>query len=235
MRIIGQTSIMGDCHGDFRRIYLWLEMSRDNNLIHVGDFGAHARNLTRIAELGNACNKAGKRLYAIRGNHEDPSLFDNRIYGGEWGGVQLIKDGIIAEHNGENILFIGGGISLDRSFRQSGLDYWPNEGMVIPQTIMEKPTKVDHLITHVSISEVSGKFITDPFVLTFCANDSDLMTDLTHEQHNMKTLIDYLIDDCGNSIKSWHYGHYHQSIHSQYRGVECRGLAIDEIRPFNRK
>lgn len=235
MQIIGQTSIMGDCHGDFRRIYFWLEAAREKNLLHVGDFGMYNQNIGRVVELGNALNKAGKRLYVIRGNHEDPSYSDNRIYGGEYGGVQLLRDGTIAEHNGEHILFVGGGISLDRSFRQVGLDYWPDEGTIIPPSVMEKRIKVDHLITHVTISEVSGKFLTDPFVLTFCANDSDLMTDLTHEQHNMKTLVDYLIDDCGNNIKSWHYGHYHRSIHSQYRGIECRGLAIDEIRPFNRK
>lgn len=236
MIINGHIDIIGDTHEGVRQIYNWINSGNVNNLIHVGDSILGWKGYeNEIVKLGNALNQAGKNGYFIRGNHQNPEPFDGRIYGGQHGGIQFVKDGTISNWGSETILFVGGGISLDREYRSVGLDYWEDEPFKIPQQLLKDRVRVDHLVTHVSLSEVNGHFITDPFPLSFCANDAELMTDLMREQHDVKKLLDYLIDSCGNKIKSWHYGHYHKSISSQYRGIQCRGLAIDEIRPFNRK
>jgi len=227
-KIIGPTDILGDNHGEVRAINYWISHSDIPNLISVGDFCVTGNKLVL---LGDRLNKAGKRLYVARGNHENPSEFDNRIYGGEHGGLHLLKDGSIAEWGDEKILFNGGGLSIDRSSRIPNLDYWEDE----PFGFIEVDEQIDHLVTHISLTEIHNQQINNGFVLGWAGRDADLVTDLYREQQELQNWLDYLIDHKGNKIKSWHYGHYHRSIESNYKGISCRCLAINEIRPFNRK
>lgn len=231
MEIIGAIDICGDTHFDLGAINYWISNGNVNNLIHVGDFiTGDSKAINQIGELGNKLNKANKWLFVSQGNHCNPLMHDDRIYGGEYGGVKLLKRGTIANWNNENILFCGGAISIDRNNRIPGISWWENEEFVpcypkIP---------IDHVITHVSIPEVNGVSVYSPNVLHWSTNDGDLIHDLMMEQQIVRNWINELIAQ-GHPIKTWHYGHYHQSIQSEYNGIKCRCLAINEIAPFNRK
>lgn len=229
MRILGDIDIIGDTHGQYGALRYWVNHSDTPNLIHVGDFNAYKENIFKIIDFSELLSIKGKQIYVVRGNHDCPDLFDNGFYGDERGGITFLKDGSIAEWNGENILFNGGGVSLDRAFGKEGYDYWPEE----PLKFKPVEKKIDHLVTHISLTEIHGNSIHHPFVLKYATNDADLTTDLYSEQQELKNWIDYLFQK-GNKIQSWHYGHYHRSIRSVYNGIFCRCMDINEIIPFNR-
>lgn len=230
----GSIDFIGDSHGDMRAIIRWLDGNTDN-LIHLGDFGYYGKiHDAFMFRLGEELNKEGKWMYIVRGNHEYP-YFDNNFFGGESGGVTLVKDNSILHWNDtdENILVNGGGISLNREDCKVGVDYWPDE-IFKAEPLKDNSIKINHLLTHVSIGEVTGISIEHPFVLAFAANDADLIHDLYQEQADVRNYVDNLIEG-GHNIKTWHYGHYHRVIQSEYRNIKCRGLAINEILPFGRR
>lgn len=231
MDITGLIDITSDSHGNNKKIHEWIKNSQSTTLIHCGDDGSGFVGYdNENVKLGEALNRAGKRLLVIRGNHNDPEYFDNRIYGGEYGGIHLLKDGTILKWNNQKILFNGGGLSLDRSSRAEWIDYWSGEKF----KFVEVKEQIDHLITHISLTQVQSHSINASFVTGWASRDPKLIDDLNIEQRDLQNWIDYLIEN-GSKIKTWHYGHYHTSIVSEYRGIQCRCLAINEIRPFCRQ
>lgn len=233
MKLFGDIDICGDIHGQIGAIRYWINHGNSTNLLHVGDFGVFPKFDTELVQLGGSLNKRGKRIYVCRGNHEVPEMFDNRIYGGEWGGIQLIKDGSILESNKYgNIFCVGGAISVDRQDRTENLDYWKDE--IFSSILPPKDVSINHVITHTSFPEVTGMPIYAPIVLNYAANDADLIHDIMMEAQIVKNWIDTLIDSGNHNIKSWHYGHFHRSILSEYRGIKCRCLDINEIAPFDK-
>lgn len=232
MKIKGDIDIIGDTHGITGGMRYWARESDTPTLLHVGDYGAGFSNWERkTEELVNSLNKYEKNLFVIRGNHDDPSVFDGRSFlGSKNFGVYFIKDGTIAEWDGEKILFNGGGISLDRGTRIIGKEYWDGEEF---QPI-EVKEKIDHLVTHISLTCITGVQIDTPFVFKWASQgqDGDLINDLHAEQTILSKWINELVKV--NKIKSWHYGHYHLSMKSEYNGIHCTCLDINEIRPFNR-
>lgn len=231
MNISGTISLISDTHGSNSAINRWIAESREDNLLHCGDDPAGAIGYdSELERLGRALKAYGKKMFITRGNHCDPSWYDNRTYGD--GSLTLLADNSVLHwtDTGENILVCGGGISLDRNDRKEGIDYWADEPFS-GKYFEGGSVKIDHLITHVSIAEVTGVRIEHPFVLAFAANDADLIHDLYQEQALVRNYVDNLIEN-GHNLKTWHYGHYHRTIQSEYRGIKCRGLAIDEIVPF---
>lgn len=230
MQIIGNVDLIGDTHEDVGAINYWISNGNVENLIHLGDFCYNFKGFNeKIVALGYKLNNAGKRMYVVQGNHNDPSGFDNRIYGGEYGGVHLIKNGQVIQWNNENILFCGGAVSIDRNNRIPNINWWEDE-----EFIPHYPKQpIHHLITHVSIPEVNGISIYSPNVLNWSRNDADLIHDLMMEQQIVRNWLNELLAQ-KHPIKTWHYGHYHQSIISECKGIKCRCLAINEIAPFNR-
>jgi len=231
MKLSGSIDVLGDTHGSLAPIIRWIDGNVEN-LIHVGDFGTtgvHDYNL--LEKVGWELNQCSKYVFVVRGNHDCPKLFNNQFFGGQDGGIYLLSDGQILQWNDQNILVNGGGISLDRETSITGINYWEDE--VFKYFVPDPTIKIDHLITHVSIGEVTGVRIEHPFVMNFAANDALLIPDLYKEQQTVKNFVDSLID-AGHPIKTWHYGHYHRVIKSAYKGIKCRGLTIDEIIPFCR-
>lgn len=233
MKIIGEVDVCGDIHGEFGAVQYWISHSNVPNLIIVGDIGYGFKGVdSKITELGNKLNKAGKRVYAIRGNHDLPH-FDNRIYGGEYGGFHLIKDGTAASWNGKTILFNGGCISIDRSKRIEGRDYWSDE--IFVGIYDNLPEKIDYLVTHNAPPEVTGIPLYGDIILHYAGYDADLIADLTEENYKIRNWVDFLIERQSTQIEEWYYGHHHRTIESEYNGIKCRCVNINEIRPFGRK
>lgn len=234
MKLFGDICVMGDTHSEIGAIRYWINHIDIPNLIHVGDSIAGWQEYEQeIVKIGSELNKKGKYAYFIHGNHQDPNSFDNRIYGGQYGGIQFVKDGSILESNKYgNIFCVGGATSVDRQDRIENLDYWKDE--VFSSILPPKNISINHIITHTSFPEVTGMPIYAPIVLNYAANDADLIHDIMMEAQIVKNWIDALIDSGNHNIKSWHYGHFHRSILSEYRGIKCRCLDINEIVPFDK-
>ena len=231
MNIIGNIDIIGDTHGSNRPISRWAELGDTENLIHVGDFGVGFKgSMPKISQLAQELNDFSKNVYVIRGNHDDPSFFDGRMYGGYHGGIHFLRDGTIADWNGEKILFNGGAISIDRAQRINEIDIWEDEGF---KPFKKIETEIDYLVTHSSFPEVTSFPIKGEMVVTFAKYDQDLISDLEKESQSIKNWVDSLIENQEKKIKTWHYGHFHKSHQSNYNGIKCTCLNIEEIRPFD--
>lgn len=236
MIINGPIDVIGDTHGHNAPIFNWIDNSRTDTLIHVGDLGAGFRDYTpKLPKLGSLLNNRNKTIIVIRGNHDDPAYYDGRLYGGEYGGLKLIKDGtIIKWHNTTSykqdkpvctIMLNGGALSIDRAQRIVNVSYWSREKF--------KPTPpaeghIDYVITHTAPLTVHG-LVTDSYVKSFFNNDTLLERDLNRESEDLQGWIDSIIDSQDTPPISWHYGHFHQSKTTDYRGIKCTMLNINEI------
>jgi predicted phosphodiesterase len=231
MNILGDLDIIGDTHGKNTSITRWAEVGDTENLIHVGDYGIGFKgSYPKTVKLGQLLNETGKNVYVVRGNHDDPSFFDGRIYGGSYGGIHFVKDGTIANWKDKNILFNGGAVSIDRFNRINHIDMWETENF---SPLNEIDTEIDYLVTHSSFPEVSSFPILGDMVKVFAKRDENLVSDLTNEAKAIKEWLNYLIGRQEKQIKIWHYGHFHKSFVSNYEGIKCVCLNIEEIRPFD--
>jgi hypothetical protein len=236
MIINGPIDVIGDTHGHNDPIFNWIDNSRTNTLIHVGDFGAGFRDYTpKLPRIGSLLNNRNKTIIVIRGNHDDPEYYDDRLYGGEYGGLKLIKDGTILKWNNtasykqdkpvSNIMLRGGALSVDRDRRTLDLTYWSSENFNPTPSVEDH---IDYVITHTAPRAVHG-LTTNAYVKSFFNNDTLLEEDLNRESEDLQGWIDGIIDSQDTPPVSWHYGHFHQSKTTDYRGIKCTMLNINEI------
>ena len=100
---------VGDIHGDMNS-YLNIIHGIDES-IQVGDYG--------IGFVENPIITNNHRF--IRGNHDNPSLCKEQI--------NYIPDGYIEN----DMMFMGGALSIDKEYRTIGIDYWDDEELSISQ------------------------------------------------------------------------------------------------------
>lgn len=237
MTIVGPVDVIGDTHGNNQPIVNWVKSSNSSTLIHVGDLGAGFRSYENsLVDLGSYLNSKDKTVIAIRGNHDDPSYFDDRIYGGDYGGIKLAKDNTILNwYNSSNynsktyprtILLSGGAVSVDRALRTEDKSYWKDENFISGKS---SKIPINHIITHSAPRVVSLMAGNNSFLKTFYDKDIHLEKDLLAESERMHSWIDAIIDNQEVPPASWFYGHFHQSRNTNYRGISCTMLNINEI------
>lgn len=222
--------ILGDIHGNFSYVkdYINRKKITDCIIIQVGDFGigfTTIKNDTNILTGLNGFLKSKNIImYVIRGNHDNPDFFKgNHIYDN----LKLLKDYTIENINGENFLFIGGAISIDRQIRlaeeiqfKTPPTYWLDERFELDTELVENVENVDVVITHTApnLAYPSNTNGFPKIVLNFAYTDLTLLNDLTDERNNMDILLDRL--KIKNNIKKWYYGHFHTSKKEIIDGIE---------------
>lgn len=174
--------------------------------------------LDRINKL---CQKVDVRCYLLRGNHDNPAVWKlPPIYSN----VILVQDGDIGIFpNGKKVLFVGGGISVDRYNRKVGIDYWEDEKTsdfdVEECDVMfshDCPTSFNH-DTDGLIKSYGWYVERDPTLLDVCRLQRSKIDDIV-EQSNVKTIL---------------YGHYHNNITQTIDGVDGRCIDINELYEYN--
>lgn len=224
---------MGDVHGKFDSQHTLsniIEAMPTNSLIiQVGDFGIgfHLdREKIQLGEIDCELEKNDVTLWAIRGNHDDPSFWkddtDNyRQFHSDLSNIELIPDYSWRIINDHKFLFIGGAISIDREKRDVGVNYWIDEIVYIDEDKLHA-NAVDVLITH-TCSDISGFPVDSPKIDYYSSADDKLREDIIREKSMMAKIMK--ID-----FKEHYYGHFHQSS-VQYIGEKkhvC--LDIEEVR-----
>jgi Calcineurin-like phosphoesterase len=107
---------IGDCHGKFGA-YKTILKSSPYPTIQVGDMGVGFLKWPHGDPSANPPYDymvAGGHRF-IRGNHDNPAVCKRH--------TQCIPDGTVID----NMMFIGGGLSIDRAYRMEGFSYWPDE------------------------------------------------------------------------------------------------------------
>lgn len=176
---------IGDVHGEMQ--YLPNLLDKDSKHIQVGDMGMGFCEPQLFDSIVD-----GYDFRYIRGNHDSPSLCKNDP---KW-----IVDGTVEQLSPSvKAMYIGGALSIDRDWRTTGLDWWPDEELsygdfynLMDVYEKEKPEivithAIGTLIAHRTLSSVGRTFYGIPSV-----------TENAFEE--MRHI---------HKPKMWIFGHYH--------------------------
>lgn len=238
---------LGDIHGNFNTIIYHVERYELENchIIQVGDFGvgfnSYEEDYTKLEIVNNVLSKKGIILYAIRGNHDYKTYFDNDPF--KFSNIKLISDYTILQIGDDNILCIGGAVSIDRYWRYTpdqrngNLEvkfeqtWWSDEGFVLDDDKVSKIRGINVVVTHTSphyctIDNTNGL---GHFIENIIEDTGDILLreDLLYERHQMTELFFKLREN--NNIERHYYGHFHRSDTIKMDGTIHRLLNSDEL------
>lgn len=240
--------ICGDIHGQFDLIKPHIEKYDLSNcsIIFCGDIGLGFtsvknwfKNITKL-KLFKILEKRNVDLYFIRGNHDDPSWFDDKTILEPH--VKAISDYSVLSSPNHNILCVGGGISIDRSDRilkmkfdilqyrkynphlttkeiESKISkcYWETEAPEYSPTKINNITQsIDVVCTHVAPKEFSPLPLNRGYWFRV---DPMLHIDCEKEREVLSQIKQHLIDK-DHPIKYWFYGHYHLNENNIIDGIK---------------
>lgn len=212
--------LIGDVHGDWHFLREFAIKFPEFNVIQLGDFGMGymepSKQHFKLDNLSKVFEKANSHLYVIRGNHDDPKYFDDRVINDR---ITFLRDySVLTTYNGDRIQLVGGGISVDRKLREENKGWWKGEKIVFSPVKIEK---VDCFLSHVPPKNfILDKFQTNGFVDVFCKEDLTLREELKEEQELMQNLFDL------SQANLSYFGHMHvdtscvDGFHRRYRCVD---------------
>ena len=143
---------LGDIHADFYVLKAIFKKAKEDGtldapvtIIQVGDFGWSP------VFLNSMLPELPWPVYAIDGNHEyHPMLKGMDKVTEVKPNLFYVPRGTVLNIDGYDIGFMGGAHSVDKKWRQFGVDWWPDEE-VTEQNInqmLAKVKSVDILVTH---------------------------------------------------------------------------------------
>lgn len=216
--------IVGDLHGSFgtmKNRIIKYNIS-DCILICVGDLGVGFQHPYKEPLIWKKLNsffaEHNITFLSIRGNHDDPKYFNgpDRIVHSN---LELLPDYTLRNINGQDFLFVGGAISVDRIDRIPERSYWHDEGFVLRS---ELAAQCDVLVTH-SAPLWNGP--TDKSAISgWCSVDKTLWDECVQERKDHSSLIQLC------TPKKHYCGNFHMSSVSENNGCLSTILNIDEIK-----
>jgi len=235
--------ILGDIHGNFNFLKNQIHTKKitDCTIIQVGDFGIGFTYKENDEQTLNSLNDFLKdvnvTMLVIRGNHDNPSFFNGDY---DYSNLKLLPDYTTLNLEGNNFLFIGGAVSIDRTSRirenSSNIRYgsrkrcyWDNETLVYEPEITKTLTDIDIIITHTAPDwcEPNNKLGFGSFVEDWVKHDPKLITDLLFERNQMTNIFLDLKEN--NKIKKHFYGHFHKSYFATFDDIDHHLLDINEF------
>lgn len=243
--------VIGDTHGNHRVISHKVKSMdiRDTTLLHVGDFGMGFRKIhveeEELTNLNKVLESRNIHLYVIRGNHDDPSFFDGS-WENKFSNIHLLPDYSIITVNGDDVLMVGGAISVDRKGRiryihdgaikgEVRTGYWYDEKFVLDKDKLKDVKGVRYVVTHscpkgvYPINKTHNKFESHGiFVEGFVIDgDNTLKDDLNQEREDIAEMHEILKEN--NLIDKWFYGHFHKHNAEYYDDTDFMCINVDEF------
>jgi hypothetical protein len=204
--------IVGDVHGEFKKLNSLINDKKPEILIVCGDFG-YWPGWTDLNTIKNPHTK----IFWIDGNHENHWELKKCLEKSEGEPFGLPNDTIIYMprgstmelSDGRRILFMGGADSIDKNRRTLGHDWFPEEVVTI-KDIMDTPdVPIDIIISHTCPE------IMLPTVLPYndlkCNDPSPKMLQELFEKYHPK---------------EWYFGHWHISKEKEISGCKFFALAM---------
>jgi DNA repair exonuclease SbcCD nuclease subunit len=207
---------IGDVHGKFDQLVLKMKVVLEGNtgvnFVQVGDFGLGFdqpfQDWKKLEPINELLKKTDSMLYVIRGNHDNPAFWD-------WGtsfhfsNIDFVPNDYIRIIEDKVCYFAGGAVSVDRTRRRQGIDYWCGE-TYNPKPVRYITDKIDILFTHDVYHPSSPYTIANSAVVNYFADvDENLIEDLQISQSVMENLYNDIIQTNPNFV--WYHGHYHES------------------------
>ena len=228
---------VGDLHGYFNSLVYMIKSYdiEDTCIIICGDcgLGFYKPNYykNQFTKLSDTCRKRRDTVVMVRGNHDDPSYFNDGTANTDR--VVAVPDYTVV--NG-TILCVGGATSIDRTVRlneetskaehyrcfhpgasedqikeNTPKYYWPNEQPFFDidklDEINSEGINIRTVITHTcpSFCYPTDKLGIEYWIL----RDENLINDIDYERKVMDRLYEKLKSD-GHMLDEWVYGHYHE-------------------------
>lgn len=222
--------LWGDNHGDYSALMRSIKkgLFTDRVIIQAGDFGIgfdpmRKNFMNQLIHLNAFLEKYDFFLYVIRGNHDNPACFTGDI---KLSNLHLLKDYSVINIGEENILCVGGAISIDRKVRTLDVDYFSDEGFVFDEKIITGLRDITTVVTHTAPSfcpPIGMGSIVHHYIQT----DVELYYDLIKERELVDKFHNLL--KVNNDVKYWYYGHFHSSDTFYHEGISFRLLDINEF------
>lgn len=217
---------VGDIHGKYRELgyYIKERYKICNSIIIVaGDIGIgfykssyYINEFIRLNKILKATNNI---IFFVRGNHDNPAYFNGNLVDvlDIFSHIKLVPDYYVLISKNANILFVGGGISIDRIYRKKNKSYWLDEQINYEyNTIKNIDKHIDIVVTHSAPSfcyptskyELKKWFLDDP--------DLDILTNLDRLNHTKlyNDLVKYK-----HPLKYWCYGHFHKNHQEKHNNT----------------
>lgn len=229
---------IGDIHGEFSKMQRGISDIMESagepvNFVQVGDFGLGfekpKEDHARLTTINHFLKEKDSNLWVIRGNHDNPAFWQWGC-GYQFSNIHFVPDDSIVKLDDKLCYFAGGAVSIDRSRRTQGIDYWAGE-ICSERNLMGFKDYIDILFTHDVYHPVSPFGTTSDVLKYWCERDENLMGDIIQSQHSMMSLYHAVYDT--NPNFSWYHGHYHEShltINGEQKTHSLGILEFKEVR-----
>lgn len=213
-----KVAILGDIHGNTRYLEYAIQQAKLHGaemMIQVGDFGLGFEDDTLI-EAGRLAMDNKLPLWIMRGNHDNPKVFNQHITGQH---LHIIPDGFMATIGKKRVAFLGGAVSIDRDSRDPYISWWPDERInaSIVKVWWYDEAKADVLISHEAplLPDNLPGFKLPP----------DIKKDCDEDRHLVHMAAEALEPD--QIIHGHYHMRYDREIHLHSKKALIRGLSCD--------
>ena len=200
------------------------------NFVQLGDFGLGfekpKKDHDRLTTINHFLKEKDSHLWVIRGNHDNPGFWQWGC-GYQFSNIHFVPDDSIVKLDDKLCYFAGGAVSVDRSRRTQGIDYWAGE-ICNESNLLGFKERIDILFTHDVYHPVSPFGTTSDTLKYWCERDENLMGDILNSQNSMMSLYHVVYDI--NPNFSWYHGHYHESHVTNNNGQVVHSLGILEFK-----
>lgn len=236
--------VSGDIHGNFETLAYKVCLQHqitDSIIIVAGDCGFGFEKPEYYKQIYSKINKKISKynniFIFVRGNHDDPSYFNNKLINHH--NFFTVKDYSVIQTRTKNILCVGGATSIDRIIRIDKQNmrfakskfYWYDEQPVFDKEKVLELTNngifIDTVITHTSPSFCQK--LTKEGIREYIEYDPNLRVDCDNERKTMDLLYESLKEN-NHVIKDWVYGHFHMSHRDRINDINFSLLDILELK-----
>lgn len=261
--------VVGDIHGAFNAIPYNIKQRdlRDCIIIFCGDIGIGFEKEQYYRQMFKKISKTlssrNIHLFFGRGNHDCPQYFDGNHFK-NYKYIHVIPDYTVITTVDEidlvnnNILYVGGATSVDRTHRMmvererelkymfwhncspeeakqnTPKVYWEDEAPVYNEEALselkEKGIKIDIVCTHTCPSFC--KPLTKEGISYWITKDPELDNVIDNERNVMDKIYNKLRED-GHPLHNWIYGHYHFHNYERISDVNFRLLDMERNGNFD--
>lgn len=227
---------IGEINQDYDRLKMIVAKTTHNqSIIQVGDIGLGIRNknadVAFLTEIDSILTGNNSKLYIIRGNWDYPGYFFMNEDGFGLKNIKLVDDFTSRRIEGIDILFFGGGISIDRAYRETGKNHWYEERIIFEEFITSEHQNIDIVVSHIpppymfdNITDVEGR-------IEAVKHDECLPKLIEMERDGMRMLQRKIFRKY--KVLNWVSGHFLKPGMAEKSGIVYKALDEFEVYELN--